>query len=166
MPHGVSKLVGCLFVCLFVWSVGRSVMYWQQLSKQWMTQRDRMELATQKSVPWNLHCFYTYWISSKQNNTKRALATNTWNRFQAGCIHYNGKPNISAASILNKISPTDDNELLLQPGGYARDQASNPARQLNSYVHSTIRNSETPLTRGSIGGISRNAITQAKLRFP
>ena len=72
------------------------------------------------------------------------LATNTWNRFQAGCIHYNGKPNISAVSILNKISPTDDNELLLQPGGYARDQASNPVKHYNSYAHATIRNFEIP----------------------
>jgi hypothetical protein len=67
-------------------------------------------------------------IATKQNNTKRVLATNTWNRFQAGCIHYNGKPNISAVSILNKIPPTDDNELLLQPGGYARHQASKPVK--------------------------------------
>jgi hypothetical protein len=54
---------------------------------------------------------------SIQNDTKTALATNTWKRFQAGYIHYNGKPNISAASILNKISATDDKEVFLQLGG-------------------------------------------------
>jgi hypothetical protein len=113
-------------------------MYLHQLWEQDMTQRDRMELATEKKKSWNLHCFYAYWISFDTKQHKEVLATNTWNRFQAGCIHYNGKPNISAAGILNKILPTDDKQVFLQLRGCVWDQTSKPVKDLLSYGHATL----------------------------
>lgn len=132
MPYVASKLLGRL-VGLLCTDSNCGSKEWHN-ANVWNSPLTRVCLgASTASTPIEFH---------RNKTSQSVLATNTWNRFQAGCIHYNGKPSISAVSILNKIPPTDDNELRLQPGGYARHQASKPVKDWDSYVHLTTRNFE------------------------
>lgn len=64
--------------CLVSQSVRQSVMYLQQLREQDMTQRHHMKLTVQKkNCPGSSTAFTPIAFLSKQN-TKRVLATSTW----------------------------------------------------------------------------------------